>query len=88
MVESDSYLNGGWFGEANSLDILHDLWITLVGLQKSSTGVGNRTLLSFSEVVNKDIVVLLPGTRKNMVWIVASGHLHSVGAVFVLFFLF
>lgn len=63
--DTDSYLNGGRFGEADSLNILHDLWITLVGLQKSWTGVGNRTLLSFFEVVNKDIVVLLPGTRKN-----------------------
>lgn len=64
--KSNSYLNRGWVVEADSLDILHDLWITVVGLQKCSTGVGNGTLLTFFEVVNKDIVVLLPGARENM----------------------
>lgn len=62
----DSYLNGGWLDEADSLDIFHDLWIRLVGLQKSSTRVRNSALLAFFEVINKHIVVLLPGIREKM----------------------
>lgn len=62
----DSYLNGGRFDEADSLDIFHDLWIRLVGLQKSSTRVRNWALLAFFEVINKHIVVLLPGIREKM----------------------
>lgn len=63
---SNSYLNGGWFDEADALNIFHYLWIMLIGLQKSSTWVRNGTLLAFLKVVNKDIVVLLPGIRNKM----------------------
>lgn len=56
-----SYLDGGWFDEADSFNVLHDLWITLKGLQKGATGVGKRTFLSLLlQVVHKDAVIFLP----------------------------
>lgn len=66
-----SYLDRGWFDKANSLNIFHDFWIKLKGLQKSATGIGNGPLRPFLlQVVHKDIVVLLPvekhNTNKNM----------------------
>lgn len=56
-----SYLDGGWFGEANPVNVFHDLWIKLKGLKKCATGIGNLPFLFFLvQVIHKDIVVLLP----------------------------
>lgn len=53
------YLDGGGFVKTNVLDIVHDLWITLKGLQKSATRFGNGPLLTFLlQVIHKDIVIL------------------------------
>lgn len=61
-----SYLDGGWFGKANSLNIFHDLWIKLKGLQKGATGIGNGPLLPLLlQVVHKDIVILLSMEKHN-----------------------
>lgn len=61
-----SYLDGGWFGKANSLNIFHDLWIKFKGLQKGATGIGNGPLLSLLlQVVHKDIVILLSVKKYN-----------------------
>lgn len=69
---SDSYLDGGWSDKADSYNIFHDLWIKLEGLQKGAAGIREGPLLPvLLQVINKDIVILLPvekcNTNKNIV---------------------
>ena len=55
------YLDGGWFDEANSLNIVHDPWKRLKRLQKGAAGIRNGPLLPFLlQVVHKDVVILFP----------------------------
>lgn len=68
------YLDGGGFVKSNALDVLHDLRITIKGLQKSATRFGNGPLLTFVlQVIHKDIVILFS------LWGKKNTHTHKNG---------